>query len=130
MRAINDHFRLGDLQLRILKELWAQGEASVSKVHAVVGSERSLAHTTIATMLRKMEERGLVAHREEGRSFVYRAAVRAEEVNQSVTRHFVERLFKGSLSSAMSHLLQTRDVSREELDELAKMIARAKRKAK
>jgi hypothetical protein len=66
MKSSRDHFRIGDLQLRILKELWACAEASVAEVHATVGSERSLAHTTIATMLRKMEERGLVGHREEG----------------------------------------------------------------
>jgi predicted transcriptional regulator len=130
MKSTSDHFRLGDLQLRILKELWAHGEASVAEVHATVGAERSLAHTTIATMLRKMEERGLVGHREEGRTFIYHAVVKAEDVNQSAARHFLERMFEGSLSSAMSHLLQTRDVSREELEELGKMIAQAKRRAK
>jgi predicted transcriptional regulator len=130
MKSSRDHFRIGDLQLRILKELWACAEASVAEVHATVGSERSLAHTTIATMLRKMEERGLVGHREEGRTFIYRAAVRAEDVNHSAARHFLERLFEGSLASAVSHLLRTRDVSREELEELGKMIAQAKRRAK
>jgi BlaI family penicillinase repressor len=130
MKSSSDHFRLGDLQLRILKELWACGEASVAEVHATVGSERSLAHTTIATMLRKMEERGLVGHREEGRTFIYRASVRAEDVNHSAAQHFMERLFEGSLASAVSHLLRTRDVSREELEELGRMIAEAKRRAK
>ncbi len=130
MKSPDAHLRLGELQLRILKELWARGEASVAEVHATVGSERSLAHTTIATMLRKMEERGLVEHREEGRAFFYRAAVRAEEVNHNAAQHFLERLFEGSLTSAMSHLLRTRDVSREELDELGKMIAEAKRRTK
>jgi predicted transcriptional regulator len=130
MKTFVRPFRLGDLQLRILKELWARGEASVAEVHAAVGPARSLAYTTIATMLRKMEERGLVRHREEGRAFVYRSAVKAGDVNRSVARHFVDRLFEGSLAGAMAHLLQTHDVSRKELDELEKMIAQAKRRAK
>jgi BlaI family penicillinase repressor len=123
-------FRLGDLQLRILKALWARGEASVADIHAAVGSEHSLAYTTIATMLRKMEQRRLVSHREEGRAFVYRASVRTEDVNRSVARHFVDRLFEGNLAGAMAHLLQTHEVSRKELNELEKMIAQAKRRAK
>jgi len=130
MKPSKTHLRLGDLQLRILKELWARGEASVANVHAAVGPDRSLAYTTIATMLRKMEERRLVNHREEGRTFIYRAAVKADDVNHNAARHFVERMFEGSLANAMTHLLQTREVSREELDELGKLIAQAKRKAK
>lgn len=122
--------RLGDLQLRILQSLWARPDASVADVHAELKPERDLAHTTIATMLRKMEVRGLVTHREEGRSFLYRARVVADEVNRSVGQHLVERLFEGSLTDAVSHLLTTREVSREELDQLAKLIQQAKRKTK
>jgi BlaI family penicillinase repressor len=123
-------YRLGDLQLRILQSLWARPDASVAEVHAELKPERDLAHTTIATMLRKMEARGLVTHREEGRSFLYRAKVAAEEVSRSVGQHLVERLFEGSLTDAVSHLLTTREVSRQELDELEKLIQQAKRRAK
>ena len=126
----NQHHRLGDLQLRILQEIWQRGECSVAAVHAALHAERKLAHTTISTMLRKMEARGLVAHREEGRAFFYRAAVAAEEVTRSEGRHFVERLFEGSMANAVSHLLQSREVSREELDQIEKFIKEAKRRAK
>ena len=120
--------RLGDLQLRILQSLWAKPDASVADVHAELKPERDLAHTTVATMLRKMEARGLVTHREEGRSFLYRAEVAAEEVSRSVGRHFVESLFEGSLADAVSHLLTTRDVSRAELNQLEKLIKEAKKR--
>ncbi len=120
--------RLGDLQLRILQSLWAKPDASVADVHAELKPERDLAHTTVATMLRKMEARGLVTHREEGRSFLYRAKVAAEEVSRSVGRHFVESLFEGSLADAVSHLLTTRDVSRAELNQLEKLIKEAKKR--
>lgn len=120
--------RLGDLQLRILQSLWARPDSSVSEVHAELRPERDLAYTTIATMLRKMEARGLVSHREAARTFYYRALVAADEVNRSVGQHFVERLFEGSLTDAVNHLLTTREVSRAELDQLEKLIRDAKRR--
>lgn len=122
--------RLGDLQLRILEVLWKQPDSGVGAVHEALKPERDLAYTTIATMLRKMEARGLVTHREEGRSFLYRAAVEADDVNRSAGEHFVERLFEGSLADAVSHLLTTREVSREELNQLEKLIRDAKRRVK
>lgn len=122
--------RLGDLQLRILQSLWARPDSSVADVHAELQPERDLAYTTIATMLRKMEARGLVAHTERERTYYYRALVKAEDVNRSVGEHFVERLFEGKLTDAVSHLLTTRDVSRAELDELEKLIRAAKRRAR
>lgn len=125
----NPPLRVGDLQLRILQVLWSKSEATVADVNAALKSEREFAYTTIATMLRKMEARGLVTHREEGRSFLYRAAVAAEQVGQGMTDHVVERLFEGSLAGAVSHLLRTRDVSLQELDELEKLIREAKRRA-
>lgn len=122
--------RLGDLQLRILEILWARGEAAVADVHAVLKPERDLAYTTVATMLRKMEARNLVSHREEGRAFLYRADVASEAVTRSAGDHFVGRLFEGSLADAVSHLLTTREVSRTELDQIERIIREAKRRAK
>ena len=119
---------LGDLQLKIMKLLWERREATVAEVHQTVARERDLAYTTVATMLRKMEARNLVAHREEGRSFVYRAAVPSDAVTRGMADHLIERLFEGSLADMVSHLLTTREVSREELSKLEKLIAERKKK--
>ena len=121
--------RLGDLQLRIMKVLWDRAEATVAEVHQAVGAEAGLAYTTVATMLRKMETRGLLEHRNEGRSFVYRPLVAADEVTRSMADHLVDRLFEGSLANMVTHLLATRDVSREELKQLERLIAERKKKA-
>src|SRR5438046_2508646 len=121
--------RLGDLQLRILQVLWECDEATVADVHQALTGERDLAYTTMATMLRKMEARGLVRHRVEGRSFVYQAVVAADAVTQGMADHLLERLFEGSLSDLVGHLLTTREVSREELAKLERLIAEKKRKA-
>jgi predicted transcriptional regulator len=122
--------RVGDLQLRILQVLWAKPEATVAEVNAALKPERDLAYTTVATMLRKMEARGLVSHREDGRSFLYRARVNAEQIGQGMADHMVEKLFDGSLAGTVSHLLRTREVSREELEELERLIRAAKRRTK
>src|SRR5262245_38119414 len=119
--------RLGDLQLRIMKVLWAQGEASVANVLQTVGPSGELAYTTVATMLRKMEARGLVAHRIEGRSFIYRAKAKEDEVTRSMADHFVERLFEGSLTEVVSHLLNSREVSKDELETLEQLIVERKK---
>ena len=119
--------RLGDLQLRIMKILWERGEASVAEVLDGLDTEAALAYTTVATMLRKMETRGLVAHRVSGRSFIYRSKVQAGEVSRSMANHFVDRLFEGSLLEAVNHLLNTREVSREELVELERLITEKKK---
>ena len=116
--------RLGDLQLQILKVLWNTGSASVAEVYEILGTE--LAYTTIATMLRKMEVRGLVRHREAGRKFVYQPAVTAEEVSRNSVAELAERLCEGSLADAVCHLLESREVSREELDRMEQLIRERK----
>ncbi len=115
--------RLGELQLQLLKVLWDRQEATVADVHLALASQRPLAYTTVATMLRKMEARGLVRHRVDGRSFIYRAAVPAEAVTRGLADHLLDRLFEGSLSGLVGHLLSSREVSRDELSRLEKLIA-------
>lgn len=117
--------RLGDLQLKILRVLWLHGECGVTEVHQSLGPSR-YAYTTVATMLRKMEARKLVAHRSEGRRFVYFPLVREDAVARSAAAEFVDRIFKGSLTAAVCQLLDSRDVSREELEALERLIAERK----
>ena len=120
-------FRLGDLQLRIMQVLWQRREATVADVHHILTVERDLAYTTTATMLRKMEAKGLVRHRLEGRTFIYRAAVAEEAVSKGMADHLLDKLFEGSLSDMVNHLLSNREVSREELSKLEQLIAERKK---
>jgi BlaI family transcriptional regulator, penicillinase repressor len=126
MRKPKPH-RLGDLQLKIMKVLWQRNECTVSDVFEVVSKERDLAYTTIATMLRKMEARGLVTHRADGRTFIYRAAIDSHAVTSNMSEHLLDRLFEGSLADLVCHLLSTREVSRDELVKIEKLIAQRKK---
>ena len=121
-------YRLGDLQLRIMKVLWERGPLAAADVQEVLGGAE-LAYTTVATMLRKMEQRNLLSHQVEGRRFVYKAAVKPETVTRSMAGDILDRLFEGDLADMVSHLLTTREVSRDELARLEKLIARLKRRA-
>ena len=125
----NPLHRLGDLQLQILKILWDKKETTVAEVHGTVGAEGRLAYTTVATMLRKMEVRGLVGHREEGRSFVYHAKVAEDDVGHGMAEHLLDRLFEGRLADLVSHLLTSREISPDELSRLERMISEHKRRS-
>lgn len=120
-------YRLGDLQLQIMKVLWKDGSLSVAEVQQRLDGP-PLAYTTVATMLRKMEGRGLVVHRQVDRRFVYEPRVSAEEVTRSMAGDLVDRLFEGSLAATVSHLLQTHEVSAGELERLERLIEEHKRR--
>ena len=119
-------YRLGDLQLRIMRVLWESGPATVAEVKRQLGGNR-LAYTTVATMLRKMEDRGLLRHCQKGRTFIYQPVVSAEEVTRSMTHDLVDRLFEGNLADTVAHLLETREVSRQELARLERLIQQRKK---
>lgn len=113
----------GDLQLAILRVLWRRGTARVAEVHADLAPARSLALTTIATMLRKMEARGLCTHELDGRQFVYQATVEEGEVRRDMVSDVVERAFAGDASAVVNHLLREADFDAGDLADLKRMIA-------
>lgn len=118
---------LGDLQLAILRTLWDRANATVSDVHEAL-HDRGLALTTIATMLRKMEEKGLVAHTEQGRQFLYQAKVDPELVQRNLVGDLVARLFDGDPLALVNHLLREGEIELDELDELKRKVADAEKK--
>jgi BlaI family penicillinase repressor len=118
---------LGDLQLAILRALWQREHAPVAEVHAALRN-RGLALTTIATMLRKMEEKGLVSHREQGRQFLYRAEVDPEAVQRNLVGELVARLFDGDPLALVNHLVRAGEIQLDELDDLRAAVADAERK--
>ncbi|HTE55642.1 MAG TPA: BlaI/MecI/CopY family transcriptional regulator [Kofleriaceae bacterium] len=121
--------QLGNLQLAILRVLWAQVEATAGDVHAAL-HERGLAPTTIATMLKKMEARGLVTHRDEGRRFIYQPAVSEESVTREMVADLTDRLFGGKVTELVNHLIAEHDIDRGELAELNRLITHAERQSR
>lgn len=114
-------------ELEILKVLWEHGAASVRVVYRHMLAEqpqgKDLAYNTVQTLLRLMEEKGLVTHRVEGRAFIYEAAYSRE---QSAAR-FLDRVFDGAASELVLSLLRTERISADELVRMQKLIADARR---
>jgi BlaI family penicillinase repressor len=119
--------QLGDLQLAIMQVLWRKGEATVRRVQEAIRAERPLALTTVATMLTKMENKGLVEHRAEGRRYVYRPLVSERQVRRSMVRRLTDGLFAGDALAVVSHLLSERDIPAGELARLKRMIEERER---
>jgi predicted transcriptional regulator len=120
---MNETHVLGDLQLAIMRQLWRRGEAAVAEVHEALLEERGLAPTTIATMLKKMEDKGVVAHRAEGRRFLYRPTVSEAQVRRTMVGELTERLFLGDAAALVSHLLAEHELDGDELAQLRALIA-------
>jgi predicted transcriptional regulator len=117
-----DDIELTDLQLAVLRVLWKQREATSAEVHAAL-ADRDLAITTISTILSRLESRGIVAHRAEGRLFIYRAAVSEPEVRRSMLGTMLHSVFAGDATALVSQLLSARDVSPGDIDRMKALIA-------
>ena len=116
---------LTDLQLAIMRILWDRAEATVLDVQTRLRPERDLAQTTIATLLSRLEKRGVIEHRLDGRQFVYRALVTEQEVRRSMVSELTTLLFDGSSAALMTHLLRSREIDPGDLDRVKRMIAEA-----
>ena len=115
--------QLASLQLAIMRVLWESGEASVAEVRQVLaGTGRDLAYTTVATMLVKLEKKGQVTHRAEGKAFLYRPAVQQDSVSRSMVTDLAHRLFAGDVTLMVSHLLDGCEVGSAELARLKQLI--------
>ena len=119
---------LGDLQHAIMSVLWERDEATVSDVHEALREERGLAPTTIATMLRKMEDKGVVDHRAQGRQFIYRPCIAESDVREGMVGDLVERLFRGDCAALVNHLIEAGEIDAGELDELRARLGKGGRR--
>jgi len=117
---------VGDLQLAIMRVLWEGGEATVAEVHRRLHPSRGLALSTIATMLRKMEARGLVNHRQEGRVFVFRPLRDRGDIHRGMVGQLVDRLFDGDPVALVDHLIREGEVDFDELDALRERVGLGK----
>ena len=117
---------LGALQYAIMRVLWDDKEASVARVFDALPDEHRRALTTIATMLTKMEKKGIVSHRSEGRQFIYRPTVEEAEVQHTMVSELTERAFGGDTAALVAHLIEGNEIDKVELARLSELILAAK----
>jgi BlaI family transcriptional regulator, penicillinase repressor len=119
--------RLGRVQMRIMRVLWAQGRASAREITDTLNRDEPITHSTVQTLLRGLEAKKAVAHDTEGRTFVFYPLVREEQAARSATRDLLDRLFDGRASKLVSHLLENEKVSADELKAIRRLIDKQSR---
>jgi BlaI family penicillinase repressor len=109
-----------DRELDVMSVLWENGPSTVADVKDRLTDP--LAYTTVLTVLRILEEKGHVAHEEEGRAFRYRALVGRSEARVSALERLRRTLFDGSAELLVSHLVADRTLSEDELEGIRKLL--------
>ena len=114
--------KVGSQQLRMLRILWDLGEATARQITEELSKESHVAHSTTQTLLRQLEVKGAVGYEVRDRVFIFRALVTPDDIAQSATQDLLAKVFRGSLSGLVAHVLDNEDVSKDELDAIKKMI--------
>lgn len=109
-------------ELEILRVLWERGPSTVRDVYEQLSEKKPTGYTTVLKMLQIMTTKGSVRRNEDQRAHVYEACVPAEKTKQQLAGDVLQRVFEGSASQLMLHALAGRRASREEIDELRRML--------
>jgi BlaI family penicillinase repressor len=116
--------RLGRMQLQILQFLWAHGPATAREITDHLNKGRFVAHTTVQTVLRQLENKRAIDHTVNDRTFVFRALVEENAVASSTVMDVVDRVFRGKISDLVSMLIEEERVTPEEMSKIRKLVAR------
>lgn len=114
--------QLGRVQLRIMQILWSKGRATAREITDALNASDAIAHSTVQTLLRTLEDKNSIAHDADGRTFVFFPLVKEDKYKRNATRDLLDRVFGGDVQSLVTHLLQNEKVSRKELDEIRRLI--------
>lgn len=117
---------LTDVELELMTYLWKIGQGTVSDVLQQLPPERSLAYTSVSTVLRILEQKKIVEARKEGRGHIYVPLMSKSSYESKTVRHVVDRVFEGTPTALVKQLLDTMNLKKEDLDELKELIAKAK----
>ena len=117
---------LGAQELAIMKVVWRLKDASVRDVYETMRERRSVAYTTVMTMMNPLEGKGYLKKQLDGRAFRYRPAVPEQRVVGTMVREFVERVFDGGAGALLTHLVTDSNLTDEERRRLRRLIDEGK----
>ena len=118
--------KLSAQQQRILRVLWREGEASAKRVQQALDGE--LAHTTVGTMLSRLEKKGVLTSTAKARERFYRPLVSESEVRRSMVSDLVSTMFKGDPKALVAHLVRESDIEAGDVDAIRKLLEEGARK--
>jgi predicted transcriptional regulator len=114
---------LTEVELELMTILWRMGEGSVSEVIEHLPKHRELAYTSVSTILRILEQKEVLKTRKEGRGHIYIPALKKSDYEAKAVKHVVDRVFDGTPVALVRQLLDSGEVSENELAELKKLIS-------
>lgn len=120
--------QLGRVQLLIMQVLWDKERATAREITDAINASEQIAHSTVQTLLRGLEEKGSVSHKTAGRTFIFFPLVKEDKFKQRATTDLVERVFGGNAATLVAHLLKNESVSRKEINEIRRLINRRGKK--
>ncbi len=112
-----------DAELAILQVLWRCGPSTVRHVHDELAQSRGTGYTTVLKLLQIMGDKGLVNRDESQRAHVYQASISEERTQSQLVGDLLDKAFSGSASSLVMQALSSRPASRQELDEIRRLVA-------
>jgi len=109
-------------ELEILRVLWGRGPSTVREVHEALSEKKSLGYTTVLKLLQIMTTKGTVRRNETQRAHVYAACLPAAQTKRQLAGDMLQRVFEGSASQLMMHALAGNRASRDEIEEIRRML--------
>jgi predicted transcriptional regulator len=116
-----------DKELEIMQAIWELGEATVKDIQEYLPGNQH--YNSLLTIIRVLEKKGHLAHREEGRAFIYRAVEQQAKSRNLAIGHLLKQVFGGSATSLVLSLVETGDLTKADIDDIRKQLA-AQEKAK
>jgi BlaI family transcriptional regulator, penicillinase repressor len=113
---------LTDQELEIMKVIWRRGSATVREVYEELLEHRKIAYTTVMTMMGILEQKGRLKREASERAYVYTPSEPQGKVVGSMVTDFVKRVFNGSAKPLLVHLVESEEISQEQLDEISKLL--------
>lgn len=104
--------------------LWNSGPGTAEQIRAALAPRRALKDSTIRTVLRRLQEKGYVEHKIEGKAFVYSETVKPRSVAVRAVRQILDRFCDGSLEQLLVGLVENEVVDRAELQQLARKLSK------
>ncbi len=117
-------------ELELLRILWTHGPSTVRQVHEALDEHREIGYTSVLKLLQIMTTKGLVRRDEKQRAHVYEAEHSATEMKRQLAGDVLRRVFGGSASELMMHALEGRTTSKQELDDLRRLLDKYEGKVK
>jgi predicted transcriptional regulator len=109
-------------ELAVMSVLWRLGSATVAEVRD--GLDEDLAYTTVLSALQTLEDKGYVGHETEGRAYRYVPLVEAERAGGSAIKRIRDAIFHGSAERMFAQMVADKHLSRAELQEMRKLLAK------